>query len=108
MPEQGRKNLPIRAETHRLLKKESAETGIFVTDLVDLMWEAYCTLKEQPSGVTDNRPVLRPTKQSHEHELLDTILQSDPELAQTAKRTLKALAELAVARAAAAKQTKAG
>jgi hypothetical protein len=108
LPEQGRKNLPIRAETHRLLKKESAETGIFITDLVDLMWEAYCTLKEQSEGITQGRSVLRPTKQSHEQELLNSILQSDPELAQTAKRTLKALAELAAARAAAAKQTKAG
>lgn len=108
MPEQGRKNLPIRAETHRLLKKESAETGIFVIDLVDLMWEAYCALKEQPGEMAQARTALRVTKQSHEHELLDSILQSDPELAQTAKRTLKALAELAAARAAAAKQTKAG
>jgi hypothetical protein len=107
LPEKGKKSLPINEETHRLLKREAAELGVFVTELVDEMWRIYCERKGSGSLPSIKSPPLFGGHR-REHELLDTILQSDAELAQTAKRTLKALAELAAARAAAAKQTKAG
>ncbi len=50
----------------------------------------------------------QPIRQRREHELLERILTLDPKMAGMVRTQLELLAELAEARAAAAKQTKAG
>ena len=82
------KTVNVQESTHRLLKIESAHTGIQIMDLIDAAWAAYERQKDaeelplSDAGIAEYRPENRPW-----HHVLEKAL-NDPREGAAVRRVL--------------------